>query len=158
MKTNETLRTIDNRRSTRAFKDEEISSEDKKEIFEAIINAPTAGNMMLYSVIDVTDQDKKDRLAVLCDNQPWIKTGKLILLFVTNSLRWYESYNEVSDDDKLNPSLSDYYLSCNDALIAAENAVIAGEALGIGSCYIGDIIENIEEGEEKRGTFQRGTD
>lgn len=33
--------------------------------------------------------------------------------------------------------------SC-DALIAAQNAVIAAESVGIGSCYIGDIMENIE--------------
>lgn len=32
-----------------------------------------------------------------------------------------------------------------DALIAAQNAVIAAESLGIGSCYIGDVMENAEE-------------
>jgi FMN reductase (NADPH)/FMN reductase [NAD(P)H] len=35
-------------------------------------------------------------------------------------------------------------MACADALIAAQNAVIAAESLGIGSCYIGDIIENAE--------------
>ena len=32
----------------------------------------------------------------------------------------------------------------DDALIAAQNAVTAAESLGIGSCYIGDIMENAE--------------
>ena len=32
-------------------------------------------------------------------------------------------------------------MACNDALIAAQNAVVAAESLGIGSCYIGDIME-----------------
>ena len=35
-------------------------------------------------------------------------------------------------------------LGINDALIAAQNVVIAAESLGIGSCYIGDIMENYE--------------
>ena len=35
-------------------------------------------------------------------------------------------------------------LACCDALIAAQNAVIAAESLGIGSCYIGDILEQAE--------------
>ena len=30
-------------------------------------------------------------------------------------------------------------------MIAAQNAVVAAESFGIGSCYIGDIMENIEE-------------
>jgi hypothetical protein len=42
------------------------------------------------------------------------------------------------------PSEGDLILAMMDALIAAQTAVIAAESLGIGSCYIGDIIENWE--------------
>jgi FMN reductase (NADPH)/FMN reductase [NAD(P)H] len=35
-------------------------------------------------------------------------------------------------------------LACCDALIAAQTTVIAAESMGIGSCYIGDILENYE--------------
>ena len=59
---NDTLRTIDERRSTRQYLDKEISKEHKEIILNAAINAPTAGNMLLYSIIDVTDQDKKRRI------------------------------------------------------------------------------------------------
>ena len=43
------------------------------------------------------------------------------------------------------------FLACCDALIAAQTAVIAAESLGIGTCYIGDIMENYEEHEELFG-------
>ena len=141
---NETLKVIDKRRSLRVFDDRKISIEDKKTILEAAINAPTAGNMVLYSIIDVTDSEKKERLSVLCDNQPFIKNGKMVLIFVANSKKWYDVYNKINDSD-LKPTLADFYLSMADAHIAAENAVIAAESLGIGSCYIGDIVENYEE-------------
>ena len=36
-------------------------------------------------------------------------------------------------------------LAVTDAAIAAQNAVVAAESFGIGSCYIGDIMENCEE-------------
>ncbi len=42
-------------------------------------------------------------------------------------------------------SIGDLLLACSDALIAAQNAVVAAESLGIGSCYIGDILEKAEE-------------
>ena len=42
------------------------------------------------------------------------------------------------------PEEGDLFLACCDALIAAQTAVIAAESLGLGSCYIGDIMENYE--------------
>ncbi len=42
------------------------------------------------------------------------------------------------------PGEGDLMLACCDALIAAQTAVIAAEALGVASCYIGDIMENYE--------------
>jgi len=141
---NEVIKTLENRRSTRKFKDIPILDEHKKTILNSAIIAPTAGNMMLYSIIDVTDQSLIDKLSVLCDNQPFMKEAKLVLMFVTNSNRWYNAYNKINDD-KYKPTLSDYYLGLNDAIIAAQSAVIVAESLNIGSCYIGDIVENYEE-------------
>ena len=42
------------------------------------------------------------------------------------------------------PEEGDLFLACCDALIAAQTAVIAAESFGIGSCYIGDIMEQFE--------------
>ena len=43
------------------------------------------------------------------------------------------------------PGLGDFGIAAQDAVIAAQNAAIAAEAVGLGTCYIGDIIENAEE-------------
>ena len=42
------------------------------------------------------------------------------------------------------PQEGDLFLACSDALIVAQTAVVVAESLGIGSCYIGDIMENYE--------------
>ena len=44
----------------------------------------------------------------------------------------------------VNQALVILLLAVSDANIAAQNAVTAAQSLGIGSCYIGDIMENCE--------------
>lgn len=152
MDMNGTLKLIDNRKSVRAYADKEIPRDFKDRIIEAAMRAPTAGNMMLYSMIEIDDQEMKDKLAVSCDNQPFIAKAPLLLLFVADYQRW-DDYFTISGVPELmesrgepmrHPEEGDMMLACNDALISAQTSVIAAESLGIGSCYIGDIMENYE--------------
>ena len=140
---NQTIKEIYDRKSVRVFSDEAISEEEKKIILESALQAPTAGNMTLYSIIDVQNQEIKDKLADLCDHQPFIKNAPLVLLFVADYQKWHDIFNHYCDDL---PSLdlADLILSGEDCMIAAQNAVVAAQSLGIGSCYIGDILENYE--------------
>ncbi len=149
---NPTLNTIFNRRSVRVFKDTPITQEIKDTIIIGAMRAPTAGNMMFYSILEVDDQAKKDKLAVTCDNQPFIAKAPFVLLFLADYQRWMDYFrtcdvNSYRKDEKLpnrTPEEGDLLLACCDALIAAQTAVIAAESVGIGSCYIGDIMENYE--------------
>ena len=149
---NQVMDVLLKRRSVRAYEEREISPEVRAEILQATLRAPTAGNMMLYSILDVTDQSMKDRLAVTCDNQPFIARAPMVWIFLADYQRWYD-YFHASGADELctqrnltmqKPEEGDLFLACCDALIAAQNAVIAAESLGIGSCYIGDIMERYE--------------
>lgn len=116
------------------------------------MRSPTAGNMMLYSIIEISDPKIKKELVKSCDNQPFISKAQYLLLFVADYQRWMD-YFEYSNIDSLiekgictirKPQEGDLMLACCDALIAAQTAVIAAESLGVGSCYIGDIMENHE--------------
>jgi FMN reductase (NADPH)/FMN reductase [NAD(P)H] len=145
---NQVIETLLNRKSIRAYEKRAIELEVRAQILEATLRAPTAGNMMLYSIIDVTDQRLKDKLVRTCDNQPFIARAPMIWLFLADYQRW-QDYFIHSGVEKLEtpiraPEEGDLFLACCDALIAAQNAVIAAESLGVGSCYIGDIMENYE--------------
>ena len=131
------------RKSTRQFESKAIPSDIKSEILEAAFQAPTAGNQMLYAIIDVTDQTLKNQLAKTCDNQPFIAEAPLVLIFLADTRRWYDAYVEAGLEVR-NPGMGDLLLAIQDAVIAAQNAVVAAESFGIGSCYIGDILENVE--------------
>lgn len=149
---NDTLQLLLNRKSVRAYEDREISAETKDLLLQATLRAPTAGNMMLYSIIEVADQAAKDTLAQTCDNQPFIARAPLVLLFLADYQRWFDYfvYSDVAGlcerrgEEMRRPQEGDLFLACSDALIAAQTAVVAAESLGIGSCYIGDIMENYE--------------
>ena len=132
------------RKSVRAFADREIEPEIKEAILAAAMRAPTAGNSMLYSVIDVTDQSIKDKLSVTCDHQPFIADAKMVLVFCADYHRWYRKFELAGCEEVPTPELSDLILATNDTVIAAHAACVAAESFGIGSCYIGDIIENFE--------------
>jgi FMN reductase (NADPH)/FMN reductase [NAD(P)H] len=140
------------RKSVRAYEARDISEEAKGVVLEATLRAPTAGNMMLYSIIEVTDQVAKDTLAETCDHQPFIAKARWVLLFLADYQRWYdyflrsgvEQLCEQRGEPLRRPEEGDLLLACCDALIAAHTAVLAAESLGIGSCYIGDIMENYE--------------
>lgn len=140
---NDVIIQIKNRKSVRVFEDKAIESEVKKEILNAAFEAPTAGGMMLYSILDITDKTLKERLAVTCDNQPFIAKAPLVIIFLADYQRWYDAFC-FEDCNPRKPGEGDILLSCADAIIAAQNTVVAAESLGIGSCYIGDIIENYE--------------
>jgi FMN reductase (NADPH)/FMN reductase [NAD(P)H] len=153
---NQVLETIHNRKSVRAYTDAEISPQVKEEIINAALRAPTAGNMMLYSIIEVKDQSAKDKLVKTCDNQPFIARAPLVLLFLADYQRWHdymivsgvEVLSEQSGVPVRKPEEGDLFLACCDAIISAHTAVLAAESLGLGSCYIGDIMENYEEHRE----------
>lgn len=149
---NNTLKTLNERVSLRRYKDKDISEEDLNQILNSAMRAPTAGNMMPYSIIVVKDEKKKEILSETCDNQPFIAKAPVLLVFVADFRKTYDyfdvcelkKYCEQENIKYKSPNLASLFLAFNDALIAAQNAVVAAESLNIGSCYIGDIIENYE--------------
>ena len=145
-----TIKELIARKSVRAFTDRKITDGEKLMILTAAANAPTAGNQQLYTVIDVTDQKIKDALVDTCDGQPFIAKAPLVLIFCADCKKWYDAYLSVGCEARM-PDVGDLMLAVSDANIAAQNAVTAAESLGIGSCYIGDIMENCERQRELLG-------
>ncbi len=141
---NNTIKELIERKSMRVFTEQKISAEDKQLILEAMVNAPTAGNQQLYTIIDVTNQELKEKLVDTCDHQPFIAAADMVLIFCADCKKWYEGFKDAGAEPR-KPGKGDLMLAVTDAAIAAQNAVVAAQSLGIGSCYIGDIMENYEE-------------
>ncbi len=141
---NETIKALCARKSVRVFTDQPVAEDIKAQILRAAFEAPTAGNQMLYTILDITDPGVKAQLSVLCDNQPFIAAAPVVLVFLADHRRWLDTYRAAGLSPRA-PGLGDALLAVADAVIAAQNAVVAAESFGLGSCYIGDIIENCEK-------------
>ena len=144
---NEVLRIIHERNSVRAFDNRPITAAEKNEILMAAMAAPSAGNQQLYTILDITDRSLLAKLSISCDNQPFIATAPMALVFCADHQKWYDAYRAGHCVPRA-PSSGDLLIAVADACIAAQNAVIAAQSLSIGSCYIGDIMEHYEEHRE----------
>lgn len=140
---NEVIRQLYRRKSIRVYTDQPIGKAEKDAILRAAAEAPTAGNQQLYTILDITDQSIKEKLVETCDHQPMIAQAKMVLIFCADCKKWYDAYLAVGCQTR-KPGVGDLMLAVTDTMIAAQNAVTAAESLGIGSCYIGDIMENCE--------------
>lgn len=156
---NETLKVLQNRRSIRLYNQTALTGDEKQAILSAAMRAPTAGNMMLYSILEITDQEIKNTLSETCDHQPFIAKAPWVLIFLADYQRWVDYFKFSGVEEKVaeqhktfrTPQEGELMLAISDALIAAQTAAVAAESLGIGSCYIGDIIEHYEEHKELLG-------
>lgn len=140
---NPTIESLKNRKSCRQFEEKLIPADIKEVLLDSAFQAPTAGNQMLYSILDITDQALKDKLSETCDHQPFIAKAPIVLIFLADTKRWLDAY-KLAGVDARDPGIGDLLLAIQDTVIAAHNVVVATESLGLGSCYIGDILENAE--------------
>jgi len=156
---NDTIRTLLNRKSIRDFAPRPVPQELRDEVFAATLRAPTAGNMMLYSIIEVSDPALKERLSETCDRQRFIATAPWVLVFLADYRRWMDLFAATGVEGMCSalgkamqsPREGDLVLALCDTLIAAQTAVVAAESFGLGACYIGDILEHAEEHRELLG-------
>ena len=145
---NATIDLLKTHTSVRKFNDLPVTAEEEALIIECAMQGATAGNMMLYHIIVIRNQKILDALAVSCDNQPFIGSAQLGLLFVVDNNKWQKYFEARGVTDHGvpygRPEIPDMVLGMQDAMIAAQNAVVAAESMNIGTCYIGDIMEKVE--------------
>lgn len=140
---NEILSALSARKSVRVFTGQPITAEERAAILHAAFQAPTAGNQQLYTILDITDPALRHTVAELCDHQPFIEQAALCLIFLADCRRWERVYRAAGAEPR-KAGAGDLLLAIADSCIAAQNAVTAAESMGIGSCYIGDVLENAE--------------
>lgn len=140
---NEIIRSLRERKSVRVYEECPISPEDRRLILQSAMEAPTAGNQQMYTILDITDQKLKEQLAGSCDHQPFIAKAAMVLIFCADYQKWVDTFAEGGAQPR-KPGAGDLMLAVTDTVIAAQNAVVAAQSLGIGSCYIGDIMEQCE--------------
>lgn len=121
---------IHNRRSIRHFTEKPVSDSTLKKILEAGIRAPFGAQ--LYSMVYTRDKEKMKKLRTI---GIYPSTKVLILFFVDfrklEKMIQERGYQYNYDDGML------LWLAIQDAVLVAENVILAADALGLGSVLLG---------------------
>ncbi|MGM0852124.1 MAG: oxygen-insensitive NADPH nitroreductase [Bacillota bacterium] len=142
---NETIETILKHRSIRHFKNEPLTEEQVRTIVSSAQAASTSSYIQAYTIIGVKDPAKKKKLAELAGPQSYVEENGHFFVFCADLYR-HEKIGEWENADVI-PSLEStekFMVALIDASLAAQNASIAAESMGMGICYIGGIRNDLE--------------
>jgi nitroreductase len=123
-------------RSIRNFKSDSIAEDIIEKILLASIRGATTGNMQLYSIIVTKDEAKRKALCPLHFGQKMVEQAPVILTFCADLNRFHKWCN-LRNAEKAYDNFLWFYNASIDAIIAAQNAVVAAESFGLGTCYLG---------------------
>lgn len=142
---NDTLDLILAHRSHRNFLDQPLPEGALETIVAAAQSASTSSNLQVWSVVAVEDEERKIRLADLAGGQKHVRDCKLLLIWLCDLARLDLLGKEKGRDAAAIPYLEIFMTGVVDAALAAQNAAVALESLGLGCCYIGAMRNKPEE-------------
>ncbi|RCW42327.1 FMN reductase (NADPH) [Paenibacillus prosopidis] len=145
---NEMIQTILNHRSIRSFEDKPLTEEQISVIVQSAQAAATSSFVQAYSIIGIKDPSKKEKLAELAGNQAYVSKNGHFFVFCLDlhRLELAGRMEGLSGEDAKETLTSTemFMVGVIDATLAAQNAVMAAESMGLGVCYIGGIRNHLE--------------
>ncbi len=146
---NETIKTLLNHRSIREFKNTKLTNEQVNCIIQSAQQASTSSYMMAYTIIGVTAPQIKAALAEV-SGQSYVKNNGHLLVFCADLHRQTHTASQGMFNQMIeNLENSEHFLvSAIDAALAAQNAAIAAESMGLGICYLGSLRNDLARVDE----------
>jgi FMN reductase (NADPH) len=135
---NPTIETIYQHGSVRHYKPDPVSREMIETVVRASQQASTSSNLQMLSIVALTDLEKRAQMQKYCGGQRHIGQAPVFLTWVADLSRLYRL--SAARGYKMEAGqVENFLLAVVDAAIAAQNAALAAESMGLGICYIGAI-------------------
>ena len=143
---NQMIETLLSHRSIRHFEDRPLTRDQIELIVSSAQSASTSSYIQAYSIIGITDPVKKKKLAELAGNQSYVEKNGHFFVFCAD-LNRHEIAGEMENKELWTSleSTEKFMVTLIDTALAAQNAAIAAESLGLGICYIGGIRNHLDE-------------
>ncbi len=141
--TNPTIDCLLDHRSIRKYRPKPVEQKTIDLIVKAGTRAATGGNLQLYSFVVIDDPAKKEQLDRLYPQMEF-KYADIPLIIIAladlyRTKRWFQTAgvaaNKIENNRIYNLMMANW-----DALIALQNMVVAAESLGLGTCYVGNVL------------------
>jgi nitroreductase len=127
-------------RSVRSYRPDPVSDETLTALVAAAQSAPTSGNLQLWSVVAVRDQARRARLAELAGEQDFIAQAPLLLVWLADLARARQVTERIGQASSEGADFVEAaLLGFVDVALAAQNAALAAESLGLGTVFVGAI-------------------
>lgn len=125
-------------RSIRKFTSEPIDDSLAESIIEAGFSAATSSNLQGTTVIRVRNPDTRAAIAELAGGQTYVETAAAFFVWCADLHRSSVAC-EMGGGEFHGGMTEHFIIAATDCAIAAQNAVVAAESVGLGICYIGGI-------------------
>lgn len=136
--TSPTIEQIYRHGPVRKYRPDPLPTELVETIIAAAQRTSTSSNLQLWSVIAVTDAEKRGRLTELCGDQKHIADAPVFLAWCADLAR-LDRVAESRGYIQVTNYLENLMVAVVDAALASQTAALAAESLGLGICYIGGI-------------------
>ncbi len=142
---NETIAVLLSHRSVRGYRSDALPAGTLEALVAAAQSAATSSNLQTWSVVAVTDAAKKAALAKVAANQKHIEQCPLFLVWVADISRNQRLAVEENVTLETMPYQETFLVAAIDAALAAQNATVAAESLGLSCVYIGALRNDPQE-------------
>lgn len=134
---------LKNHRSIRKFKSEKLDSETIRHLVAAAQSASTSSYVQSYSIIGVTDPEKKKALREV-STQQYVEDNGHLFVFISDYNRHLGLSEEKGAPINFDTTES-LVVGIVDATLAAQNLAVAAESIGLGICYIGSLRNDMQK-------------
>lgn len=139
------LQTLLAHRSVRAYLPDALPEGTLESLVAAAQSAATSSNLQAWSVVAVEDAARKARLSELVGGQAHVREAPLFLVWIADLSRLDRTAARLDRTAGANRYLEMFVVAAVDAALAAQNAAIAAESMGLGTVYIGAIRNRPDE-------------
>lgn len=128
-------------KSIRAFTNQKLTDEQVENLINVAQHTSTSSFVQAYSIVGVTDLEKKKILAEV-GNQAYIADASHVFVMVVDQHRNKSIAEENGEDPKILRSMDKFMSGYADALLAAQNILLAAESMGLGGVFLGSLLNN----------------
>jgi nitroreductase len=118
---------IKNRRSIRAYKNQDLTPEHLNQLIDTARLAPSAGNAQPWAFVVAKEQKTKQALAQAAFGQRWLEEASVVFVVCVDEQRAEDAYGVRGKT----------LYAIQDTSAAIENILLAACAMGLGGCWMG---------------------
>lgn len=134
------IRQVLMRRTQRRYSDRPVPDAMVHVILAAALSASSKSDFQQASAIWLQDRPRRDRLAALFPDMPWIGNSPVFLVFLGDARR----LEEMTPHPVANGTLEGFFNATVDGALVLQTAILAAESLGLGTCPISVLRNRID--------------